>query len=87
MCQHGGTGKHQDIQLTVVLTKPHRKLVPCHVIAPGGVGSFFAVGSHMMRGAGGLLFDRNPILLANVVYLVQPTCTIGPWGVVRRDVP
>lgn len=86
-CVSTPTTRYQDAQPTIVLVKPHRKLVPSHVAAPSIKCSFFAIGTHMMHGAGGSLWDGNPILLARVVHIAQPSCTIGLGGFVRLDVP
>ena len=67
--------------------KPHRKLFPCHVIATCIEGSFLIVGVHVMHGAGGPLRDWNPILLTKVVYITQPSRTVGLEGIVHPDVP
>jgi len=82
-----GTGNHQDEQLTIVLKEPHREIIPCHIVTPGEVGNFLTVGSHTMRGAAGSLSHGNVILLTDVVYLAQPTCTIRLRGVVCPDIP
>lgn len=79
--------KHQDAQPTIVLVEPHRELVPSHVAAPGIKRSFFTISTHMMHGAGGSLWDGDPILLAKAVRIAQPSYTIGLGGFVRLDVP
>ena len=30
---------------------------------------------------------RDPILVAEVAYLAQPTCAIGPRGIIGPDIP
>ena len=86
-CISTPTTEYQDAQPTIVLVEPHRELVPNHVAAPGIKRSFFAIGTHMMHGAGGSLWDGDPILLAKVVHIAQPSCTIGLGGFVRLDLP
>jgi len=36
---------YQAMQLTIVLAKPRREFLPCHVVAPGSAGGFPTIGS------------------------------------------
>lgn len=68
-----GTEKYYGVQLTLTFTVSHRELVPRYAIAPGNVGSFLTVFSHITDGEGGLLGAGNPVPLEKVMYLAQPT--------------